>query len=98
MIDSDKLNDCLAAVVNERENQEQAKAQGKFLHTCDDPDMTDPERLAVLMEEVGEVSTEVLKTCDEKQAGQYDQQVIRQQMKEELAQVAAVAVAWMESI
>jgi uncharacterized protein YoxC len=110
VINQQRYADAIAKVGFERHKQEQMKAAGKFRHTCNDPQMTDPERLAVLVEEVGEVSTEVLGVCDEADAraktmatqtrenSEAVEQAVRVRMYEELAQVAAVAVAWMESI
>ena len=75
----------LRAVSDERNRQEELKKAGRFEHTCADPEATDPYRLGVLVEEVGEVA----KAINEGDAPG---------LKAELAQVAAVAVAWLESI
>lgn len=97
MIDA-MMTQALSDVEVERFAQERMKADGKFEHTCDDAAMTDPERLAVLVEEVGEVAKEVLGNCDEKQNSEGNWDEVRGRMRHELCQVAAVAVAWMESI
>jgi hypothetical protein len=109
MIDKD-MHDALREVGVERFRQEQMKAEGKFRHSCSDPQMSDAERLAVLIEEVGEVGTEVLGVGEEKikqhntmvvqkvDASKAVEREVRRRMRAELAQVAAVAVAWMESI
>lgn len=110
MINQEKYNEAIGDVGIERHAQDQMKEAGKFRHTCNDPQMTDPERLAVLVEEVGEVAKEVLGTCDEidvrrrtmatqvREGSETVEAQIRLKMRKELAQVAAVAVAWMESI
>lgn len=53
-----------------------------------DPDMTDHERLAILMEEVGEVA----------HALTYDAGVEKEKLAKELLQVCAVAASWVEYI
>lgn len=49
-------------------------------------DSSDLYKLAILMEEVGEIGTEILNGAKNKE------------MEEELVQVAAVAVAWVEAL
>lgn len=76
----------LDEILAERARQEELVAEGKFSTSCATRDgMTDAERLAVLVEEVGEAATEVLGRA-------------RGALREELVQVAAVAVAWIEGI
>jgi cytidylate kinase len=100
MINEQKMKKALEEVEIERYAQESAKAKGKFKHTCDDLEMNDGERLAVLMEEVGEVSTEILNLTDNatEDLHDHDRTIIEGRLKAELAQVAAVSVAWMEAI
>jgi NTP pyrophosphatase (non-canonical NTP hydrolase) len=78
-----RRQDVLAEVGRERSRQEQLKAKGKFTYTCADAEMTDGQRLAVLVEEVGEVA----RAMNDGKG-----------LREELIQVAAVAVAWVEAI
>ena len=78
-----RRQDVLAEVGRERSRQEQLKAEGKFTYTCADAEMTDGQRLAVLVEEVGEVA----RAMNDGKG-----------LREELIQVAAVAVAWVEAI
>lgn len=75
----------LSDVEAERFRQEELCALGKFEHTCAHPEWTDRQRLPVLVEEVGEVARAI-------QTGDLDN------LREELVQVAAVAVAWVEAI
>ena len=75
----------LALVERERERQEELKECGKFAATCAD-EIPAGEKLAILVEEVGEVAREV---CE---------RGARAELLEELVQVAAVAVAWAESL
>jgi hypothetical protein len=87
----------LDAVGVERDRQERRKAEGRFTHTCADPDgMNDYERLAVLVEEVGEVAREVL-TGEGRRLAR-DSVGTDSALFEELIQVAAVAVAWSEAV
>ena len=75
----------LLAVHSERQHQEQLAREGKFAYTCADA-IPDRDRLLVLIEEVGEVARAVLGNAD---AGN---------LRAELVQVAAVAVAWVEGL
>lgn len=83
------LND----VIKERERQERLRAEGKFFMTCADA-MPLAEKLAVLSEETGEVAHEV---CDALARGG-SEPVSKLRLYTELVQVAAVAVAWAESL
>jgi len=78
----------LADVRAERLRQEDLVAAGAFRWTCAsrDPEITDSYRLAVMTEELGEVARHVV----EETSGPA--------LREELVQLAAVAVAWAESI
>lgn len=86
----------LRVVVRERMRQEERKAMGRFKHTCADPEIEDFERRAILMEEVGEVARETLVMDgdreDRKARGTHEA------LRYELAQTAAVCVAWIEYI
>jgi NTP pyrophosphatase (non-canonical NTP hydrolase) len=76
----------------ERERQEHLKAMGKFPHTpADVGAMTAPEILAVLAEEFGEVAMLVSDAI----AGR---PLDPGHLREELVQVAAVCVAWVEGL
>lgn len=92
----------LQEVEVERQRQETLKREGKFPWTCADtvnPDnrrqILAVEKLAVLAEEFGEVADVVCKL----NAGREEaEQVSLRELREELIQVAAVAVAWAESL
>lgn len=75
----------LEAIADERYRQEQLKAAGKFSHTCADSELSDDACCRVLGEEFGEVCRAI---NDDDLAN----------LREELIQVAAVAVAWVERI
>lgn len=86
----------LAAVSAERERQEHRKAEGRFRFTCADGGLSLTDKFAILGEEVGEVAREAL--TNERHRLARDTEGTDAALYEELAQVAAVAVAWMESL
>lgn len=96
------LND----VGDERKRQEDLRAQGKFLYSCATPNgLSNPEKLAVLAEEFGEVAKEVteeiiIETRIGAQRARLAEQlpVIHKNLRKELIQVAAVCVAWIEAM
>ena len=75
----------LIDVAAERLRQEGLKASGRFDATCADNTLSAGQKLAILVEEVGEVARAI---CDRDP----------EHMREELVQVAAVAVAWVEAL
>lgn len=81
----------LNEVARERLRQETLKAEGKFRHTCADTGMDDGDKLAALAEEFGEVAKAMLHRRMLVSDGGGD-------LHEELIHVAAVAVAWAESV
>lgn len=85
----------LCDVANERDRQErkcaQKRAEGQEWRTCADPEMSDEVKLAVLVEEVGEVSREL---CD----ARAERRPPDPNLRVELIQVAAICVAWAESL
>lgn len=86
------------AITRERQRQEEIgaekRAQGIDWRSCADPDMAggDGTRFLVLGEEVGEVANAVL------EAGYIPSPDADKHLRDELVQVAAVAVAWVEAI
>ncbi len=85
VVGTDRMRDVLRAVAHERIRQEELKAAGKFTHTCADAELSDDACCRVLGEEFGEV-------CRALNDGDLAN------LREELVQVAAVAVAWVERI
>lgn len=79
------------AIDRERARQEILKLVGRFTSTCADTTMPLGHKLAVLAEEFGEVSYEVCEALAGHPAAPAD-------LREELVQVAAVCVAWIESM
>ena len=75
--------DVLGRVGDERDRQERLVLVGKFSQTCADPEMPTDLKLACLGEEFGEVCRALLGEGD---------------LRTELVEVAAVAVAWAESL
>lgn len=87
----------IADLVSELERQVKLKKEGKFHWTCADTyycgePIFDSEKLAVLAEEFGEVAQLIAEAVISK-----DRRNPRE-LKKELIQVAAVAVAWCEAI
>lgn len=94
--DYNLLGAALVNVKHQRFEQERLKAEGRFRFTCADPDLSMGEKLAILTEEVGEVAQQVLEQPDRRLA--FDSSGSRKELRKELEQVAAVAVAWVESL
>lgn len=90
------MHAALRDVGMERFRQEDLKVSGRFEFTCADGGMSNAEKLTVLTEEVGEVAREVL-TQDGRRLAR-DTIGTREQLRKELVQVAAVAVAWIEAL
>lgn len=90
-----RLRFVLDLVESERRRQEakcEAKrGEGLEWKTCADPAMPDGDKLAVLTEELGEVAREL---CD----ARADHREPTANLRVELVQVAAVAVAWIEAL
>lgn len=86
----------LLAISEERDRQDNLKAQGKFRYSCADPEPTDAWRFTVLGEEVGEVARELNESsvfhCEHADPSDDTK------LESELIQVAAVCVAWLERI
>jgi hypothetical protein len=93
---SARLRRVLIAVEYERARQEligsRKRSEGVDWRSCADPAMSggDAMRFAVLGEEVGEVARALLETSFGNDTDLH--------LREELVQVAAVAVAWVEAI
>jgi NTP pyrophosphatase (non-canonical NTP hydrolase) len=78
-------------ISEERARQERLREEGRFKETCASATMPDLTRLAVLAEEFGEVARAVLEQEDANDKHGKD-------LRKELVQVAAVAVAWIEGL
>lgn len=87
------LKGIFANIEHERIRQEQLKVEGRSEFTCADQSMNPLAALAVLTEEIGEVAKAVLVT-EKLSQGTADDDNLRT----ELIQVAAVAVAWIEKL
>jgi hypothetical protein len=89
-----RFTDMALAIVDlERRQQQMLKDQGRFMFTPADRGMHEPEKLACIIAEVGEVSEHVLKRVHlhNEKGSMEDSDLIT-----ELSQVAALSVAWME--
>lgn len=104
----EKIGVVLGEVATERERQEELKAAGKFLWSCADNEalrnkvqagITDAEKFVVLGEETGEVAREVMESIISSDRGLEAVSLLHiTKLRAELIQVAAVCVAWVESI
>jgi hypothetical protein len=105
-----KSGQIVVEIINERRRQETLRETGKFLWTCSDPTISNAKKLAVLAEEFGEASREVVEELIASDKGMkclaealgriHDEEAkeARAKLRKELVQVAAVCVAWLESI
>lgn len=92
-----------------RDQQDKLCEEGEFEYTCASPGMEDAERFCVLSEEVGEVARNILVVEGLVKDGVIPNGLTVQEMhlrmlselqelRKELAQVAAVAEAWIENL
>jgi len=88
----------LSAITDERVRQEQLRMYDKFAWTCLDKNISNSEKLAVLAEEFGKVSREVVEQliARSKYSDKEVSNVFDEKIQKELVQVAAVCVAWLE--
>lgn len=92
--------DAVLAIIDERRRQDQLKAEGRFKHTCADAEMSNYQRHTCLSEEVGEVAEAILTLDGLAQARARGLKVGDEghlHLREELVQVAAICLAWLES-
>lgn len=85
----------LAAIDAERDRQDSLIAAGRIPWNCADTEVTDDRKLAVLTEELGEVAKALLWVADPEA---FDLDLRTLELRDELVQVAAVSVAWLESL
>lgn len=86
------VKDVFKAISDERDRQQQLFAGKKITFNCASPLIDRRRKFRVLVEEVGEVAQE----CDNLERCRKPR-VVRPFLREELIQVAAVCVAWLES-
>lgn len=95
-VNSPKMLNVFARVAAERSRQKQLFACGKISFDCASV-IPDPNRkLRVLIEEIGEVAQELDRL--EGLRDRRGQKFVMEDLQTELTQVAAVAVAWLESL
>lgn len=90
----------LRAIRDERFRQQSLFMAGKIGFDCADPNVSDTDKLPVLLEELGEVGEELqilapILKCPESKTSKAD---LKYRLRTELIQVAAVACAWAESL
>jgi NTP pyrophosphatase (non-canonical NTP hydrolase) len=79
----------------ERDRQERLITEGRIPWNCADPAIDDDRKLAVLTEEIGEVAKAILWIRD---PDAFDLDLRTLELRDELVQVAAVSVAWLEAL
>jgi hypothetical protein len=104
----ERTGEVLRAVHHERRRQDALVAKGKFLWNCATPNIPWSEKLAVLVEEVGEAGREVVEWMISRDKYAADAQLktmpphrelyFRNRLRTELVQIAAVCVAFAESL
>jgi hypothetical protein len=91
--------DAVNGILAERRRKDQLKTEGRFKFTCADQGMGNMERLACVMEEVGEVAAEELTlrrlTRDRDRGRKSFEDPV--ELRKEVTQVAALCLAWLES-
>jgi len=80
-------------IAQERICHRQLQAAGKFKHGCDSLEISSCFKLAVLTEELGEVAREAYEMHEHNDFTPER----RAKLRQELVQVAAVTVAWLET-
>jgi hypothetical protein len=90
-----KTEKALADIYKERLRQEDLVRIGKFAWTCSNPSIEDEKKLAVLAEEFGEVSKEVMEMLICRDRGTFEElPAMWARLRTELVQVGAVCAAW----
>lgn len=93
------VGETLQDVYRERLRQDELQLKGKFPFTCAMHGLSMPEKLAVLAEEFGEASRHVAEAINLRHLTQEElTKTQRDELRAELIQVAAVAVAWAETL
>lgn len=86
--------EALQLVVSERARQDDLKAEGRFGHTCADPEMLDWDCFVILIREVGELAHGIYAEGDRREKLLLAQRPAKR--RDEIKQIAAVALAWLE--
>ncbi len=86
-----RLGEISVLIERERERQENFVRTGRFSWTCADSAIEPQLKLAVLLEEIGEVARAIREEMFNLSREGHD-------LRTELVKVAAVAVAWLESL
>lgn len=90
-------------IIKERERQDLLRKQGKHPWSMNNVDVDDRRKLTVLAEEFGKIAMAVCKQtqcvdgCKEGDDVHKELEAIEENLTEELVQVAACCVAWLES-
>ena len=91
-----KQERAIKLVLQERTRQNTLKAQGRFRYTCADAELSNAEKVCILVEEVGEVARAVLGQPERPLV--MDQEGSKEELKREIVQVVAVGLAIVEGL
>jgi hypothetical protein len=80
------ITEITVAIACERDRQNRLLREGKIANDCASPNVLPVYKVAVLGEEFGEVCKAVIERQD------------KEQLIKELVQIAAVSIAWLESL
>ena len=94
---SPAMMEVFAAIARERVRQRELLLAGNITFDVASPIPDDNRKLRVLVEEVGEVA-EAMDRLEQNAPNKRQHRIARANIREELIQVAAVAVAWLESL
>jgi hypothetical protein len=97
-VDGTKFGLIMGDVMNERHRQDELRDQGRFEFTCADEGLSNADRLACVNEEIGEVAREILTLKSlVHDRPRHEQPNDITKLHNELVQVIALCVAWLES-
>jgi hypothetical protein len=91
-----RTSEAIKLVEDARCEQIKMHLAGRFKFTCASPQLSDQEKLTLLLRELGEVARCVGTKSDLRESLLSEQTI--EKLRTELAQVAAVAVAWIEGL
>jgi hypothetical protein len=94
---SPRMMEMFEAIAQERIHQKRLLAGGAILFNCDSPIVDDDRKLRILTEKLGEVAQAIdrIEKINPKQKALL--KVAKNHLRAELKQVAAIAVAWLET-
>jgi hypothetical protein len=92
-----RTREVMQQVLLERHNQDEMRDKGRFRYTCADDGLSDGDRLAILTEELGEVAR-AMQGQEHRRLSLHEPVTSPSELRRELVQVAAIAIAWAERL